>query len=149
MFTRGARSIAPSPWCSSSDQVHTFSPWTNSAPISIGCGARSKAVCTRPPTRSRASRTITSKPSSWSARAAARPAAPAPTTRTLVPLFAATPNPNAVRLGLAGAVQFDERDVLGAEVDGDDEGARRHDLRMLLDAARPHDAHVPPPRTGI
>src|SRR4249919_707650 len=38
--------------------------------------------CTRPPTRSRASRTTTVRPAATSARAALSPASPAPTTTT-------------------------------------------------------------------
>ncbi len=56
-------------------------PWIHEAPISIGT-PQSRVVYTRPPMRSRASITRTGRPASARLRAAARPATPAPTTRT-------------------------------------------------------------------
>src|SRR5919112_405436 len=53
-------------------------PWSSGVPSAAG------RVRVRPPTRSRASRTITSAPASTSRRAADRPARPAPTTTTSV-----------------------------------------------------------------
>src|SRR5437588_10680279 len=53
----------------------------NSAPSSIGRATEAGCrVKTRPPRRSRASRTQTRRPAPESSRAAARPATPAPTT---------------------------------------------------------------------
>ena len=54
----------------------------NSAPISTTAPLASRWDHTRPPTRSRASSTITSAPPRCSASAAANPASPAPTTAT-------------------------------------------------------------------
>ena len=62
----------------------------HSAPSSAISPLSSLTECTRPPTRSRASTTMTLAPASWSSRAAARPAKPAPTTTTST---SATANP--------------------------------------------------------
>src|SRR5215475_6043183 len=57
----------------------------NSAPSSIGVGKEGiRRVKMRPPMRSRASKTITLRPPSESARAAESPATPAPMTITSV-----------------------------------------------------------------
>ncbi len=63
------RSGLPDGWCS------------QEPPRSTGEPARS-TVCSRPPTRPRASRTTHSTPAWWSALATVSPAMPAPTTRT-------------------------------------------------------------------
>ena len=64
-------------------RVSAGRPWMNSAPRSTGSGHwGSYTVCTRPPRRLRASKSMTRKPAFVSLRAAARPAAPAPITRT-------------------------------------------------------------------
>jgi hypothetical protein len=56
---------------------------TNSPPTSaIAFPPAIDAFCVRPPTRSRASRTTTEWPAATSARAAASPENPAPTTTT-------------------------------------------------------------------
>src|SRR6516165_8100774 len=55
----------------------------NSAPSSTIAPLSSRPEWTRPPTRPRASKTVTSAPRLASASAAARPAKPAPTTTTL------------------------------------------------------------------
>src|SRR5690606_15391045 len=70
------------PSLSMSSQVGQRSPCTNSAPNSRGKPAKALSVWTRPPRRSRASRTTTSRSVSTSACAAARPATPAPRTTT-------------------------------------------------------------------
>src|SRR5215471_6178 len=55
----------------------------NSAPSSTAAPLPSSDEWTRPPTRSRASNTVTSAPPDLNASAAASPAKPAPTTTTL------------------------------------------------------------------
>src|ERR1700761_4540982 len=57
----------------------------NSAPRSTTAPSPNGTDQTRPPTRSRASSTVTSAPRARSASAAASPAKPAPTTTTRVP----------------------------------------------------------------
>ena len=52
------------------------------APMSTGTDNELRSVCTRPPTRSRASSTMHATPCDVTMRAAARPAGPAPTTTT-------------------------------------------------------------------
>src|SRR4051812_21150872 len=69
-----------------------ISPWMNSAPRSIGTGqsGMSRTVCTRPPIRSRASRTRTLCPAALKRAAAANPETPAPSTRTSLSVDEAT-----------------------------------------------------------
>src|SRR5262249_45051448 len=70
-------------FCRMMSQSSLGFPWTNSAPSSTGMGNRgSRLVCTRPPTLSRASTIVTCKPAFANRRAAAKPANPAPITRT-------------------------------------------------------------------
>src|SRR5271169_6950176 len=63
-----------------------------SAPASACCDSAkpSRAVRTRPPTRSLASITVTAAPSAERSRAAARPASPAPATTTVTPVRSLT-----------------------------------------------------------
>src|SRR5579859_1850088 len=64
-------------------RVERASPWMNSAPSSTGASRPAmRRVQQRPPTRARASSTITERPARVSASAAASPAAPAPMIRT-------------------------------------------------------------------
>ena len=65
-----------------SDSTAVFCGRMNSAPLSTTPPANGTDQ-TLPPTRSRASSTVTSMPPARSASAAARPASPAPTTTTL------------------------------------------------------------------
>jgi hypothetical protein len=55
---------------------------TNSAPNSVTTPGATLALRVRPPTRSRASSTMTSRPERAMFRAAVRPASPAPTMQT-------------------------------------------------------------------
>ncbi len=57
-------------------------PWIHEAPMSTGSSGQARLVCTRPPTRSRASSTSTRRPACCRRCAAASPEAPAPTTMT-------------------------------------------------------------------
>src|SRR4051794_34269629 len=76
----------------------------NSAPRSTIAPSPNGTDQTRPPTRSRASSTVTLAPPARSASAAARPAKPAPTTTTRV---TAPPPPGASDVpGVAVAQQF-------------------------------------------
>src|SRR4051812_41758765 len=79
-------STVRSPCSAAISSISVASPCTNSAPSSTGTA--SEFVCTvrmRPPMRSRASRMRQGTPASSSARAAARPAAPAPMMTTGLP----------------------------------------------------------------
>ena len=77
----------PPPWRRRSDRPTIgarLSPGiTHSAPISAISSLSRRTVQIGPPTRSRASTTVTSHPASVRTRAAASPARPAPTTTTL------------------------------------------------------------------
>lgn len=86
--------ITAAPASRSTRQLRLSGPSMNSAPYSTGCGRpSSSADHTRPPTRSRASTTCTSRPTRSSVRAAINPARPAPITMTSVMPQAYPPPP--------------------------------------------------------
>src|ERR1700742_1723243 len=88
----------------------------NSAPRSTTAPSPNGTDQTRPPTRSRASSTVTSAPPARSASAAARPAKPAPTTTTrLIPI---PPRGSSDDPGVAVAQQFVDLGEAGAGVGG-------------------------------
>src|SRR5262245_18750105 len=93
----------------------------NSAPSSTTAPSSRRREWTRPPTRSRASKTVTSAPGVASASAAARPARPAPITTTLRA---------SKRSAIALVEQVRKLVLLG--VDAVREGARAHSLLHTL-----------------
>ena len=72
----------PTPAASNSFFISGSKPWTNSGPASMISESPLRSVEIRPPTRSRASRTVTRTPAATSRPAAASPATPAPTMMT-------------------------------------------------------------------
>src|SRR5690349_11428306 len=92
-----------------------------------------RAVSTRPPTRSRASRTTTSAPIAARSRAAARPASPAPatSTRTPVSIMGALQLLDGITLGLEHLQQAVGADEVG-RADHDERARRAGDERFDL-----------------
>src|ERR1700753_2613787 len=107
----------------------------NSAPRSTTAPSPNGTDQTRPPTRSRASSTVTSAPRARSASAAASPAKPAPTTTTRVP------PPIGARLGSGGPVGNRWRGGARRESTGDPQRADQEGDREGR-ADRPGADHV-------
>src|SRR4051794_13853409 len=102
-----------------------------SPPASACWPAARRTVCTRPPTRGRASSTVTRKPARSSSCAATSPARPAPTTTTRA-FDRRCPQPTAAVTPAAAAPATNRRRVSPASDVGADKGREDDAVHVVL-----------------